>query len=270
MTTININNVPLGYTEAGNRNERTIISAHPLLWGAEMFSPMITELAKDFHVVAIDIHGHGNSGFVEPLTIERMTGDFDILLEKLDLPKVIWLGASIGGMIGMRLALAHPEKLDSLILMVTNAKLDEPEIKRQTLQLWELFRAGERESIVEPAMPYFFAKKTFENQPELVEHFRRKLLGFKEASGMFAAALAAFERDDLSDEISRIETPTLVITGSEDITATPQEAEFMASVIPNAQLKIFDDTNHLLAVEKPSEVAECIRSFLKRVDSKET
>lgn len=266
MTTININNVPLGYAEAGNRNERTIVFAHPLLWGAEMFEPMITDLAKDFHVVAVDIHGHGNSGFREPLTIEQMTDDFNILLEKLDLPKAIWLGASIGGMIGMRLALAHPEKLDSLILMVTNARLDEPEIKRQTTQLWELFRDGERESIVEAALPFFFAKKTFENQPELIEGFRRKLLGYKEANGMFAAAIAAFERDDLSDRISRIETRTLVITGSEDVTATTQEAEFLASVMPHAQLKIFDDTNHLLAAEKPSEVTECIRSFLKRVD----
>jgi proline iminopeptidase len=86
---------------------------------------------------------------------------------------------------------------------------------------------------------------------------------------MFSAAIAAFEREDLSDKISLIETPTLVIAGSEDVAATPQEAEFMASVIPNAQLKIFNDTNHLLAAEKPRKVAECIGSFLKRVDSTE-
>jgi 3-oxoadipate enol-lactonase len=269
MTTININNVPLGYTEAGNRDNRTIVFAHPLLWGAEMFDEMIAELAKDFHVIAIDIHGHGQSGFQEPLTIDRMTDDFSLLLEGLGLPKVIWLGMSIGGMIGMRLALAHPTKLDSLILMVTNAKLDEPEIKKQTLQLWEMFRDGKREIIAEPAMPYFFAKKTFENQPELIKTFRNKLVSFKEADGMFAAAIAAFERDDLSDKISRIKIPTLIITGNEDITATPQEAEFMASRIQNAQLKIFEDTNHLLAIEKPSEVVECIRSFLKQVNSLE-
>lgn len=263
MTTININNVPLGYTEAGKGNNRTIVFAHPLLWGAEMFDQMITELAKDFHVVAVDIHGHGQSGFSAPLTIDRMTNDFNILLEKLDLPKVIWLGASVGGMIGMRLALAHPEKLDSLILMVTNAKLDEPGIKKQTLQLWEMFRDGERESIVEPAMPYFFAKKTFANQPELIENFRNKLMSFKEVDGMFAAAIAAFERDDLSDKISRIKIPTLIITGNEDVTATPQEAKFMASRIQNAQLKIFEDTNHLLAIEKTLEAVECIRGFLK-------
>ena len=267
MTTIKINNVTLGYTEAGSRNHRTIVFAHPLLWGAEMFDQIIEELAKDFHVIAVDIHGHGNSSFSESLTINQMTDDFSLLLERLALPKITWLGMSIGGMIGMRFALAHPGKLDSLILMVTNAKLDEPEIKHQTQQLWKLFRDGERESIVEPAMPYFFAKKTFENRPELIERFRRKLIGFKEASGMFAAATAMFERDDLSDKINRIEIPTLIVAGSEDISATPKEAEFMASVIPYARLKIFEETNHLLAIEKTYEVAECIRGFLSQSNS---
>jgi 3-oxoadipate enol-lactonase len=269
MTTINIKDVSLNYKEAGKGNNRTIVFAHPLLWGAEMFDSVIAELANDFHVIAVDIHGHGNSGFRQPLTINEMTDDFNLLLEKLDLSKVTWFGISIGGMIGMRLALAHPEKLDSLILMATNCHLDAPEIKQQTLQLWKMFRSGERESIVEPAMPFFFAKKTFENQPELIKHFHHKLVNFKDVDGMYEAALAAFERDDIGDKISAIEIPTLVIAGSEDVTATPQEAEFMASQIPNAQPKIFEDTNHLLAIEKPHEVVEYIRAFLKEVDSKE-
>ena len=263
MPIININNVPLNYSEAGKGNERTIVFAHPLLWGAEMFAPMISELAKDFHVIALDIHGHGHSAIREPLTLDEMTDDFSLLLEKLDLGKVTWFGISIGGMIGMRLALAHPEKLDSLILMATTSRLDQPEIKEQTLQLWKMFRDGERESIVDAAMPFFFAKKTFENQPELIEQFRNKLVDFKEVDGMFAAANAAFERDDIADKISAIKVPTLVIAGSEDLTATPQEAEFIASRIPNAQLKIFEDANHLLAIEKTREVMECIRAFLK-------
>ena len=265
MTTINIKDVSLNYAEAGNSNNHTIVFAHPLLWGAEMFDSMISELAKDFHVVAVDIHGHGQSGYRDSLTLDDMTNDFYRLIEKLDLSSVTWFGYSIGGMLGMRLALAHPEKVDSLILMATNAHLDAPEIKQQTLQLWEMFRDGHRADIAEPALQFFFARKTYENQPELVERYRNKLVNFKEVSGMFAAALAVFERDDIGDKISAIKVPTLVIAGREDVTATPQEAEFIASSIPNAQLKIVEDANHLLAVEKSGEVLEIIRAFLKRV-----
>ena len=227
-----------------------------------MFDEFVTEFAKDFRVIAVDIHGHGRSGFRTPLTMDAMTEDFNSLLETLDLGKTIWLGASVGGMIGMRLALEYPEKFDAMILMVTNAKLDESQIKKDTRQLWELFRDGARETIAEPTLPYFFARKTFAEKPELVERFRQKLINFQDVNGMFAAALAVFERDDLSKKISAIQIPALIITGSEDLSATPQEAEFMASKIPNAELKIFEETNHLLAVEKPLEAAETIRGFL--------
>lgn len=267
MTKININNVPnnvpLNYTEAGDRENQTIVFAHPLLWGTDVFGSLISELAMDFHVVAVDIHGHGTSGYQQSLTLDKMTDDFYQLIEKLDLQNIIWLGYSIGGMIGMRLALAHPETIDSLVLMATNAHLDEREIKAQTLKLWELFRDGHREDVVEPALPFFFARETFENQPELIKQFRNKLLEFKEVGGMFEAALAAFERDDISDRIGAINIPTLVIAGSEDLSATPEEAEFIASQILSARLKIIEDANHLLAVEKPREVLEAIRAFLK-------
>lgn len=92
-------------------------------------------------------------------------------------------GYSIGGMLGMRLALAHPETISSLILMATEAHLDEPEIKAQTLQLWELFRDGHRADIAEPALQFFFARKTYEDNPELVEVFRNKLVNFGDVGG---------------------------------------------------------------------------------------
>ncbi len=57
--------------------------------------------------------------------------------------------------------------------------------------------------------------------------------------------------------------PTLVVAGREDLTATAPEAKFMVSRIPNAQLKIFENADHLLAAEHPNEMAKTIRAFLK-------
>lgn len=262
MPKININNVSLNYTEAGSPQNRTIVFAHPVLWGAEDFESLITDLAADFHVVAVDIHGHGSSGWRKPLTIDEMTDDFYELIVKLDLQNPAWFGYSIGGMIGMRLALNHPEAIDALVLMATNARPDEPEIKVQAAKLWDLFRDGHRADIADAAMPFFFARNTFEYQPQLVERYRNKFLNFKDAGGVFEAAHAVFERGDISDRISEIMLPTLVIAGSEDVSATPEEAEFIASQIPNASLRIVEDANHLLAVEKTSTVAEAIRAFL--------
>jgi pimeloyl-ACP methyl ester carboxylesterase len=263
MSTVEINGIPLGVQEIGDRQNRTIVFAHPMVWGPVAFDEMLAELAKDFHIVAVDIHGHGASGYRDPMTLEEMTEDFYLLLGKLNLKNAIWFGCSIGGMIGMRLALAHPQAIDSLILMSTTARLDPPEIKEATLQLWDLFRAGHREDIADPAMRYLFAPRTYQDRPELIEEFKRELIGIKEAEGMFAAALATFNRSEIGVAISKIDTPTLVIAGRDDPTTTPAQAEFIAGQIPNARLEVIEDANHLVAIEKPREITKLVREFLQ-------
>jgi 3-oxoadipate enol-lactonase len=132
------------------------------------------------------------------------------------------------------------------------------------LHLWKMFRDGHREDIADPAMKYFFASRTYQERPELIAKYRTELVRTKEASGMFAAALAAFDRSDIGGEIHRIKTPTLVITGSEDPAATPAQADFMATQIRGAELEIIEDASHLLGIEKPLEITKLVRDFQNR------
>jgi 3-oxoadipate enol-lactonase len=264
MPMIHTRGIALHYRESGNRDNPTIVFAPSLLWDGDSFSELLTALAKEFHLVTVDIHGHGASGYRNAMTLEEITEDFYLLLKKLSRQKVLWFGCSIGGMIGMRLALAHPDALDSLVLMSTTARLDPPEIKEATLHLWKMFRDGHREDITDPAMKYFFASRTYQERPELIAKYRTELVRTKEASGMFAAALAAFDRSDIGGEIHRIKTPTLVITGSEDPAATPAQADFMATQIRGAELEIIEDASHLLGIEKPLEITKLVRDFQNR------
>jgi pimeloyl-ACP methyl ester carboxylesterase len=130
--------------------------------------------------------------------------------------------------------------------------------------LWELFRDGHREDIADPAMKYFFAPKTYQDRPELIEKYKREVIGVKEGEGMFAAALAVFNRSDIGDAISRIEAPTLVIAGRDDPATPPAQAEFIAGQIQNARLEVIEDANHLVAIEKPREVTKLVREFLNQ------
>jgi 3-oxoadipate enol-lactonase len=259
---IHTNDIALRYRELGNRDHQTIVFVSSLLWSGDAFSELLTDLAKDFHLVIPDIHGHSASGYREAMTLEEMTGDFYLLLRQLRFPKVVWFGYSIGGMIGMRLALAHPEELDALVLMSTTARLDPPEIKEATLNLWKMFRDGHREDIADAAMKFFFASKTYRDRPELIQQYRTELVHTEDASGMFAAALAAFNRSDIGDQIHRINIPTLVVTGREDLAATPAQAKFIAEQIPSAHVEIIEDANHLAGIEKPLEIVTVIRDFL--------
>jgi pimeloyl-ACP methyl ester carboxylesterase len=267
MPIILTNDVALRYRELGDRDNQTIVFVSSLLWSADTFSELLTELAKEYHIVIPDLHGHGASEYREAMTLEGMTEDFYCLLRTLSLPNVAWFGCSIGGMIGMRLAIAHPEVLDSLVLMATSAQLDPSTTKAATLHLWKMFRDGHREEIADAAMKFFFAARTYQDRPELIKQCRAVLVGTKDASGMFAAALAAFNRSDIGSEIHRIKTRTLVIAGREDPAATPRQADFIASQIPGAELRIIEDASHLVGIEKPFEIAKLVRDFLKKTNA---
>lgn len=263
MPVIDVNGVALNYREMGSRDKRTVVFAHPMLFGSEAFNHLASELVNDFHLILLDLHGHGESGYRTPLTLEEMTADYDHLLTRLNLTNVIWIGHSIGGMIGMRLALAHPEAIDSLILIATTARLDPPQLHEQAWPLWEMFRDGHREDIVDAALQFNFAPATFKNQPQLIEHYRDKVITYQNAEGVFEAARAVFNRTDISDQIHAIQAPTLVIAGKEDTAISPAESELIAARIPNAQVAIMDDASHMIVVEKPREVAQLIREFLQ-------
>jgi 3-oxoadipate enol-lactonase len=264
MPVITVNGVALNYRELGNREGRTIVLAHSIPFGAQVFDEVATELADTFHLVIPDIHGHGESGYRAPLTLEEMAADFRGLLDALELSRVAWVGYSIGGLLGMRLALEHPETLDSLVVIAATARPDEPQLREQALRLWELFRDGHREEVAGPAMGAFFAPATFRDQPRLVERFREKLIHLEGADGIFEAVRAVFDRTDISGRIGAIEAPTLVIGAKDDMAVPPEESEWIASHIPNARLAMIEDTSHLVAVERPREVARLIREFLER------
>lgn len=265
MPVINVNDVALGYQEFGNREKHTVVLAHPIPWGYEVFNHLISQLADDYHVVALDVHGHGNSGYRSPLVLEEMAEDFHELLTRLNLSNFTWIGYSVGGMIGMHFALKYPKMIDSLVLIATAARLDVPEATEQALMFWKMFRDGQREEIADAALPFFLAPATFKNQPELVWKYRSKMIIFSksEGEGMYEAARASMVRTDIGEQIGAIKVPTLLIAGRDDMSTTAAEAEFIAEQIQNARVKIFEDTSHLLVIEKPQEVTEVISKFLK-------
>ena len=191
-----------------------------------------------------------------------MADDFYELLIRIGLIEPVWVGHSIGGMLGLRLAYKHPHFFSALVLIATMARLDPPPLREQTWQLWQAFRAGQRATIADPALPFFFAQATFREQPDLIRRNRDLIINFPDAENAFQCARAAFERTDFTEFLPRIGAPTLAIAGREDLMASPAEMRVIAERIPNARLMVIEQANHLVPSEKPREVAEAMRSFL--------
>lgn len=267
MPSITVNDVALNYYQypADSVDAPTLVFTHSLIWDASMFDRLIEPLKGEFNIINIDQHGHGLSGYRTPLVLTEMARDYGQLLDALNLNAVHWLGLSMGGMVGMRLAYQRPEKIRSLTLMDTSARPEKPELKEMGKPMIEMMRAGQAEAIVDATLQIFFGPKTFAEQPALIEHYRNKFLGYEQFEGIYQAAMAVFNREDFSPNLAQIEIPSLVIVGADDSATLPEESELMAEKLPNAQLKVIADVGHMSVDEDPQAVRAEIVKFLRSI-----
>ena len=120
MPHIEANGIKLYYIDKGEGQE-TVVFSHGLLWSHKMFDAQIDELTKSYRVIAYDHRGQGQSEVMGPYDMETVAEDAAALIEKLDLGKVHFVGLSMGGFVGMRLAARRPDLVKTLTLLETSA-----------------------------------------------------------------------------------------------------------------------------------------------------
>ncbi len=243
-----------------------VLLSHSLVCDLEMFAFQADKLSDEFLTLNVDTRGHGHSGLAphEKWTLEEMAEDFLPLLDSLKIEKVHWVGLSMGGMLGLRFALAHPERVASLVLMDTSAQSEPPEMHGAYVQMAQAVRAGQIDKIMDRLLALFFSPETREKKPGLVEHWRQKFQNIP-VEGVYQAALAVFNRSDLSERLKEIAVPSLIVRGEHDRARLPQESQFLAEQLPRAELKTVPAAAHLSALEQPELTTQMIRDFIQKV-----
>src|SRR5258707_9367289 len=121
MPIIRVNGASLYYEEHGTGPE-TIVLAHGLLWSSRMYDAQVAVLKERYRCVAFDFRGQGQSEVTrDGYDIETLYQDTAALIEALHRAPCHFLGLSMGGFIGLRLAARQPELIRSLILLETSA-----------------------------------------------------------------------------------------------------------------------------------------------------
>src|SRR6185295_5463818 len=121
MPEVQVHGVALHYTERGAGRE-TVVFAHGLLWNGRMFDAQMAALADRYRCIAFDFRGQGGSeATADGYDMDTLAADALALVERLGCAPCHFVGLSMGGFVGMRLAIRHPEALRSLILLNTTA-----------------------------------------------------------------------------------------------------------------------------------------------------
>lgn len=239
----------------------TVILSHALGQDGSMWDLVANELATTCRVICPDTRGHGRSQIPsEPLSLTELAADAARLIDELaDGEPVIWVGLSMGGLIGQELALRHPDKVKALVLANTTSGYS-PAGREALAQRIATVESHGISAIATGTMTRFFSEG-FRQQHAATVARHQRLLEATDPEGYTACAAAICEAD-FSGRLHQVRVPTLVITGSLDESLPADAALGLARGIQGAQLVSLQGCAHLSAVEQPQAFAEVLGEFV--------
>lgn len=263
MPTIKVNGVSLSYEEYGQGAE-TILFVHGLLFNNHMFDPQIEAFKANYRCIGVDLRGQGKSEVTRSgYDIDNLTNDTLALIEALDCGPCHLVGLSMGGFIGMRLAINHPQVLRSLSLLETSA---DPEPKENLFKYRLMMYTGRIfgfRPLIGQLLPIMFASDTLADgeQAGMLEYWKQQLAD-NDKIGSSRAAKGVIGRDGVYQHLGKITTPTLIVVGDQDVATTPEKAKRMHEAIKGSQLVTIPGAGHSSSIEKPAEVTRALQAFI--------
>jgi pimeloyl-ACP methyl ester carboxylesterase len=230
-----VNGIEMYYAIYGHARpgEAPVLLIHGGLGSADVWANQVIDLARDHKVIVADSRGHGRSTRTEaPVGYDLMAADYVALLDYLHIPRVALVGWSDGGIIGLDIAMNHPERLTRLFAHAANANVEGLKGPQPT--------------------PSTEMTPTLEAQPVLTRS------GFvAEIEQMWNS-----EPDWSADDLAAIRVPTAIVLGDHDEAVRRSHTLYLAETIPGAQLIILPDVGHAAMVEDPAMYNRAIRAFI--------
>ena len=256
MTTV----VEIAHDVAGPTDAPVLVFSNSLGSTPEMWDEIAPPMAERLRVVTYDHRGHGRSPVPPgPYDLADLGGDVLAMLDRLGAERVHWCGLSLGGMVGMWLAINAPERIDRLVLCCTSAKLGPASM---WVERAAAVRAGGVESIADAGIERWLTPGFIEREPEATARVRAMLVATPDEG--YAECCGVIERMDLLDQLGAIRAPTLVIAADDDPATPPDHGQRIAAGIPGARFEVVSGARHLAAVEQPTPMTALIEEHLSR------
>lgn len=227
------------------------------MW-AEQIPPLLT---SGFRVLRIDMRGHGGSGPVPgDYSMSMLAADVAAVLDALQIPKVHFIGLSIGGMLGQAFALEHAQRLISAMWCDTRPSTPADQ------QAW-----NERVRIVKEAHSVApLADATIErwltdavktHNPGRWRQIRDTIAGTMPQG--YLGCIAAIQNFDFVARLPSVKVPVLTVCGSDDMGTPPAENRRIAELVPGGRYEEIANARHFPNVEHPDTFNRIMLDWLK-------
>jgi 3-oxoadipate enol-lactonase len=226
----------------------TVILSGSLGATSEMWDAQ-SEALRGSNVVRVEHPGHDGAPMEDVRDVRELALR---VLDAVPSGRFSFVGLSLGGAVGMHVALEAPERLDRLVLAATSARFGTPETWNERIAL---VRSGGMEAVAEAVLPRWFTPAFGD-----VQRFRAMFVSTPpEVYVRYCEILGEF---DLRGRLGKIGAPTVAIAGADDPTSPPEQLEAIAAEIPDARLVVIPRAAHLVNVEAADEFNNALRAHL--------
>jgi pimeloyl-ACP methyl ester carboxylesterase len=237
-----VNGIQMYYAVFGAGDPVLLI--HGGLGHADIWASQVATLSKTHKVIVADSRGHGRSTRTEqPYGYDLMASDYLALLDYLKIDKTALVGWSDGGIIGIDIALHHPERLTRLFAQAANVTTDG----------------------VDPGV---MTNKTFAAYIDRSGRDYKKMSKTPDQYDAFVAQISHMWESEpawTKEQLGKMTTPTAIVAGDHDEAIKREHTEYMASAIPGAKLIILPNASHFAMLQAPDEYSQAALDF---IDSK--
>jgi pimeloyl-ACP methyl ester carboxylesterase len=261
------NGESLAYIEMGNLSGPPVVMIHGYTDSARDWVPMLPYVPKRFHLILVDIRGHGQSSKPE-CCYTRLDFAYDIklLLDALHVQKADLVGHSLGTIIVQTFAEYWPERTGRIVLISSTGGMP-PDAQQKPPELDFIREIRNLKEPIEADSPFMIAwwGSPTPVDPDFISRQRKDAAAIP--LRVWLAVLDQTLSDmnnyaDLQRTLPRLKSPTLLVWGSNDPIMEEPVRKSLRDALPNAQVKIFEGLGHNPFWENPAGVAQVITAFL--------
>jgi pimeloyl-ACP methyl ester carboxylesterase len=236
-----VNGIKIWYAEFGHG--RPVIMIHGGLANADYWGDQVPALDKHYRVIVMDSRGHGRSTRnSQPYGYDLMSSDVLGLMDYLKIKKAAIVGWSDGAIIGLDIAMHHPERVSKLFAFAANSDPSGvADIAKSPVFNAYIARAGEEYKRLSPT-------------PTQYDAFVKQITKMWETQPHWTAA-----------ELAKIHVPTWIVDADHDEAIKRENTEFMAAHIPGAGLLIQPEVSHFSFIQDPQQFNQDLLHFLEHV-----
>lgn len=249
----------LAYDDVGGGPCVVLIHGHP--FDRSLWQPQVEALAGDFRVVAPDLRGFGESAGTPHLVSMREYGeDIEELLDRLGVGQAAIVGLSMGGLVAMELATAHPERCWALGLVTTTAEPVTPAERALRRERADLIERDGMQVLID----YMHTGVYGPNCPPAVRERVDAMMAAAPVQGAAAALRGRAERPDYRPRLRELDLPAFVCTGSEDPWSNETVTAEIVEHLQRPELTVVEGVGHLPNLEAEAVFDRALTEFLTR------